>query len=147
MATVEPPSLEILVREPDGFVIWNGPPFANGQPSVKLDKVQCSSGRFSEDGSKLMVMKSESQISIYDCKCWKEIRSFNVPNVLAATISPCGTYLQTFQKSTSPQDKNVVLWRIATGDSVYHLSQKNMTKATWYFLTTACLHKILSVEV
>ncbi|XP_027117751.1 eukaryotic translation initiation factor 2A isoform X1 [Coffea arabica] len=131
MATGQSPSLEILVREPDGFFIWNGPPFADGQPSVKLDKVQCSSAKFSEDGLKLMVMKSDSQISIYDCKTWREIRSFQVPNVLAATMSPCGTYLQTFQKSTSPQDKNVVLWRIDHGDSVHHLSQKNMTKATW----------------
>ncbi|PKI33569.1 eukaryotic translation initiation factor 2A isoform X2 [Punica granatum] len=128
---VTPPALEILVREPDGFSLWNGPPFTNDQPSVKLERAPCKSAGFSEDGSKLMVMKSESVISIYDCSSYKEIRSFEVPNVLAAILSPCGTYLQTFQKSTTPQEKNVVLWIIETGDSVYQLFQKNMTKTTW----------------
>ncbi|KAL2529947.1 Eukaryotic translation initiation factor eIF2A family protein [Forsythia ovata] len=132
MAVAEPsPSLDILVRDPEGFAIWHGPPFTNGQPRIKLDTVQCTSTKFSEDGSKLMVTKSDSLISIYECQSLREIRSLQVPNVLAATISPCGTYLQTFQKSTSPQDKNVVVWKIDTGDSVYQLFQKNMTKATW----------------
>lgn len=131
MAIVEPPSLEILVREPDGFVIWNGPPFADGQPSTKIDKIKCSSANFSEDGSKLMIITSDSEISIYDCKVWREIRLFKVPNLLAAVLSPCGTFLQTFQKSTSPQDRNVVLWKTETGDSVHSFSQKNMTKSTW----------------
>lgn len=132
MAVVEPSSsLDILVREPEGFVIWNGPPFPRGQPGIKLDRVPCTSAKFSEDGSKLMVTKSDSIISIFDCKTLKEIRSFNVPNVLAAVISPCGTYLQTFQKCSSPQDKNVVLWKIENGEYVYQLFQKNMTKVTW----------------
>lgn len=135
MAVAEPsPSMEILVRDPDGFVIWHGPPFTNGQPRIKLDKIQCTSVKFSEDGSKLMVMKSDSLVSIYECKSLREIRSLQVPNVLAATISPRGSYLQSFQKPTSPQEKNVVLWKIDTGDSAYQLSQKNMTKATWYLL-------------
>ncbi|XP_070016080.1 uncharacterized protein LOC107819466 [Nicotiana tabacum] len=132
MAVVEPSSsLDILVREPEGFAIWNGPPFPSGQPGIKLDRVPCTSAKFSEDGSKLMVTKSDSIISIFDCKTLKEIRSFNVPNVLAAVISPRGTYLQTFQKCSSPQDKNVVLWKIENGEYVYQLFQKNMTKVTW----------------
>ncbi|KAI5676054.1 hypothetical protein M9H77_07004 [Catharanthus roseus] len=131
MEIVEPPSLEILVREQDGFVMCDGPPFPNGQPNAKLERITCSSANFSEDGSKLMIIKSDSEISIYDCKSWREIRSFQVPNLLAAVLSPCGTYLQTFQKSTSPQDRNVVLWNTETGDFVHNLAQKNMTKATW----------------
>ncbi|KAL5784166.1 hypothetical protein ACOSQ2_006558 [Xanthoceras sorbifolium] len=126
-----PPSLEILVREPDGFSVWSGPPFGNGQPNVMLERVACTSVKFSEDGSRLMVMKSDSIIGIYDCGSFKEIKSFQVPNVVAASLSPCGTYLQTFQKYSTPQEKNVVLWKTETGDSVYHLFQKNMTKATW----------------
>ncbi|XP_024970949.1 eukaryotic translation initiation factor 2A [Cynara cardunculus var. scolymus] len=125
------PALEILVREPGGLAIWNGPPFTNNQPSIKLDRVPCTSAKFSEDGSKLMVIKSESTISIYDCKSSKEIRSFESSNILAAALSPCGTYLQTFQKVSSPQEKNVTVWKTETGESVYTLSQKNMTKATW----------------
>ncbi|XP_071710468.1 eukaryotic translation initiation factor 2A [Rutidosis leptorrhynchoides] len=125
------PPLEILVREPGGFAIWSGPPFSNNQPSIKLDKVTCTSAKFSDDGSKLMVIKSESCISIYDCKTYKEIRPFESPNVLAAALSPCGTYLQTFQKSSSPQEKNVTLWKTEMGESVYTTFQKNMSKATW----------------
>ncbi|XP_048439634.1 eukaryotic translation initiation factor 2A [Pyrus x bretschneideri] len=132
MATAEPaPLLDILVRGPEGFSLWNGPPFSNGQPGVKLENVSCTSTKFSEDGSTLMVIKSDSVISIYDCTSCREIRSFQIPNVLAAALSPRGTYLQTFQKFSTPQDKNVTLWRTDTGDSVYHQHQKNMTKATW----------------
>ncbi|KAL3814737.1 hypothetical protein ACJIZ3_016005 [Penstemon smallii] len=126
-----PPSLDILVRDPEGFTIWSGPPFSNEQPSIRLDKVPCTSTKFCEDGSKLMVMRSDSLISIYDSKNLGEIRTLQVPNVLAASISPCGSYLQTFQKSTSPQDRNVVVWKTDTGESVYQISQKNMTKLTW----------------
>ncbi|KAI4324359.1 hypothetical protein L6164_023907 [Bauhinia variegata] len=126
-----PPSLEILVRGPEEFSLWNGPPFINGQPGVKLDKVICVSANFNENGSKIMVMKSNSVISIYDCASKKEIRSFEVPNVAAGVLSPCGTYLQTFQKSSTPQEKNVTLWKIDTGDPVYQLFQKNLTKTTW----------------
>ncbi|THG07617.1 hypothetical protein TEA_010332 [Camellia sinensis var. sinensis] len=132
MAVVDPsPSLEILVRGPEGFTLWTGPPYNNGQPSIKIERVPCTSAKFSEDGSKLMVIKSDSIISIHDCKSSKEIRSFEVPNILAATLSPRGTYLQTFQKVSSPQEKNVILWKTETGDSVYRLFQKNMTKTTW----------------
>lgn len=127
-----PPSLDILVRDTEGFTIWAGPPFSNGEPRVKLDKVRCSSTKFSQDGSKLMVIGSDSLISIYDSKSLVEIRSLQVPNLLAASISPCGTYVQTFQKSTSPHDKNVVLWKTETVEFVYQVYQKNMTKATWY---------------
>ncbi|KAK3002372.1 hypothetical protein RJ639_022533 [Escallonia herrerae] len=119
------------VREPGALALWTGPPFANGQPSIKLDKIPCTNAKFSDNGSKLMVIKSESTIGIYDCKSSKELRTFEVLNLLAATLSPCGTYLQTFQKALSPQQKNVTLWKVETGDLVYQLFQKNMTKASW----------------
>lgn len=122
----------VPVRGPDGFTVWTGPPYSNGQPGIKLERIPCSNAKFSEDGCKLMVMKSDSVISIYDCKSSKELRSFEVPNILGATLSPCGTYLQTFQKASLPQEKNVILWKTETGESVYHLFQKNMMKTTWY---------------
>ncbi|XP_020269612.1 eukaryotic translation initiation factor 2A isoform X2 [Asparagus officinalis] len=131
-ATVNPPTLQILAREPEGFSIWNGPPFANGQPHIRLERVPCSSAKFSENGSRLLVIKSTSVISIYDCSNdVTEIRSFEIPSVLAAALSPCGTFLQTFQKPSNPQDKNVSLWEIKTGVPVYQQFQKNMSKTTW----------------
>ncbi|KAG9139381.1 hypothetical protein Leryth_025832, partial [Lithospermum erythrorhizon] len=39
------PPPEILIKEPEGFSIWTGPPF----PSTKLSKTQCISSKFSED--------------------------------------------------------------------------------------------------
>nr|CAN83983.1 hypothetical protein VITISV_001098 [Vitis vinifera] len=125
------PSSFLLVRAPEGFSLWCGPPFNNGQPAVKLEKVICTNAKFSEDGSRLMVMKSDSTVSIYDCSSSKEIRSFAVPNMSAATMSPCGTYLQTFQRPSTPQEKNVILWKTETGAPVYQHFQKNMTKTTW----------------
>ncbi|KAF5742762.1 eukaryotic translation initiation factor 2A [Tripterygium wilfordii] len=121
----------VPVRGPEGFSVWNGPPFAGGQPTVKLENVVCTNATFSTDGSRLMVMKSDFVISIYDCSNYQEIKSFEVPNVAAAALSPCGTFLQTFQKSSTPQEKNVVLWKIETGDAVYQQFQKNLTKTTW----------------
>ena len=125
-------SLNFLpVRGSDGFSIWNGPPFIDNQPTInKLDKVACTSTKFSEDGSKLLVTKSET-LTIYECRGFGEIKSFEVPNLLAAALSPCGTYLQTFQKSSTPQEKNVVLWKVDTGGLVYSQFQKNMTKVSW----------------
>ncbi|XP_065847646.1 eukaryotic translation initiation factor 2A-like [Euphorbia lathyris] len=132
MATVSSSScLDILVRGPDGLCVWNGPPFGNGEPSIKLERIPCNNARFSEDGSTLMVIKSDSVVIIYDCTSLKEIRSFQFSNFLAAALSPCGTYLQTFQKALGPQDKNVSLWNIETSDAVYNQHQKNMTKTTW----------------
>ncbi|XP_026421073.1 eukaryotic translation initiation factor 2A-like [Papaver somniferum] len=130
-ATDTSPLLEILAREPEGYSLWDGPPFNNGEPRVKLAKVPCSTSKYSEDGSRLMVIKPDSKISIYDCSSSTEIRSFEIPNFLAATLSPRGTYLQTFQKVSTPQEKNVVLWNIETGTPVYQLFQKSMSRTTW----------------
>lgn len=125
------PTLEILAREPEGFSIWNGPPFNNGQPKVKLERVPCTAAKYSENGSRLMVMESGSSICVYDCNSFTKIKSFDIPAVSASALSPCGTFLQTFQKSTTPQEKNVVLWLIESGAAVYQHFQKNMTKTTW----------------
>nr|AKM76403.1 eukaryotic translation initiation factor eIF2A family protein [Geranium incanum] len=125
------PTLDILVRGPEGCSLWDGPPFSNGQPSVKLERVACKNAKFSDDGSRFMVTKSDSTVSIYDSGSSKEIRSFEAPNILAAALSPRGTYLQTFQKSSTPQEKNVVLWSVETGEPVYQQFQKNMSKTTW----------------
>ncbi|PKA56261.1 Eukaryotic translation initiation factor 3 subunit B [Apostasia shenzhenica] len=125
------PTLEVLTREPEGFSILSGPPFNNNQPKVKLERIPCTAAKFSENGSRLMVMESNSKISIYDCISSAKIKSFEIPSVTASTISPCGTYIQTFQRSTTPQDKNVVVWQIETGDAVFQHFQKNMTKTTW----------------
>ncbi|KAL3724307.1 hypothetical protein ACJRO7_029471 [Eucalyptus globulus] len=129
--TASSPPLHILVREPEGFSLWNGPPFANGQPSVKLDRTPCTSTMFSTDGSRLMVIRSDSVVGVYDCSNFKEIRNFEIPNLVTAALSPCGTYLQSFQKSSTPQEKNVILWKVESGESVYQLLQKNITKTTW----------------
>ncbi|PRQ49591.1 putative transcription factor WD40-like family [Rosa chinensis] len=132
-ASASAPPLDILVRGPEGFSLWNGPPFSNnGQPGIKLEhKIACSSTKFSDDGSRLMVLKPDSVITIYDCRSYAEIRSFQVPNLTAAALSPRGTFLQTFQKSSTPQNKNVTLWNVDTGEPAYDQFQKSITKTNW----------------
>ncbi|XP_073013198.1 uncharacterized protein [Typha latifolia] len=125
------PSLVILVREPEGFSIWRGPPFNNDQPDLKLERVPCTVAKFSEDGSRILVIKSTSVITIYDSSSFAEIKSFEIPSVLSAVLSPRGTYLQTFQKSSTPQEKNVTIWDVETTAPVFQLFQKNMSKTTW----------------
>ncbi|KAF9600190.1 hypothetical protein IFM89_005014 [Coptis chinensis] len=82
-----------------------GLPFNNGQPSMKLEKVHCSNSKFSEDGSTLMVIKPDSTIGLYDCTTYSRLDPLQSPMLFAATLSPRGTYLQTFQKSSTPQGK------------------------------------------
>ncbi|KHN07327.1 hypothetical protein glysoja_012625 [Glycine soja] len=66
-----------------------------------------------------MATKSNSLISVYDCRIAED--------AIAAALSPNGTYFQTFQKPLAPQEKNVTLWSIEIGATVYQQSQKNMT--------------------
>lgn len=119
-------------RDPDGFFVWKGPPMVNGLPSVKTEKIPCTSVKFSDNGSRLVVTKDTSSASIYDCATFTEIKSFQIPNLLAAVISPLGTYLQTFQKALTSQNKNVSIWKIDTGSVVHQQFQKNMLKTTWF---------------
>jgi translation initiation factor 2A len=100
------------VRELDCFSIWAGPPFTNSKPTSKLERIPCTSTKFSEDGSKLLVTKPNCVVSIYDCKFLAEIKS------LASALLPCGTYLQTFLKLTSPQEKNVIIWDVGNGQCI-----------------------------
>ncbi|CAN6481506.1 unnamed protein product [Victoria cruziana] len=134
MSLSSSPSLQILTREPDGFSLSTGPPFADGYPSVKLQGTPCSSSSFSPDGSLLLaVTDGNAAVRLYDTSIFAETLSFQIPGVTAASLSPRSTYLQTFRKPTpgSQQEKNVILWSTATSAPVYELSQKNITKTNW----------------
>ena len=127
-----PPPLDILVRSPEGFSLWTGPPFTNGEPGVKLDqKISCSTTKFSDDGSRLMLLKPDCVITVLDCRTYAEIRSFQVPNLTAAALSPRDRFLQTFQKSSTPQNKNVTLWNVDSGEAEYGQFQKSITRTNW----------------
>ncbi|XP_031495257.1 eukaryotic translation initiation factor 2A [Nymphaea colorata] len=128
------PSLQILTREPSGFSLSTGPPFADGHPGVKLQGSPCSSSSFSPDGSLLLaVTDSNAAVRLYDTSTFAETLSFQIAGVAAAVISPRSTYLQTFRKPSpgSQQEKNVVLWNTTTSAPVYELFQKNISKTTW----------------
>uniref|UniRef100_A0A0D3F7D4 Translation initiation factor beta propellor-like domain-containing protein n=1 Tax=Oryza barthii TaxID=65489 RepID=A0A0D3F7D4_9ORYZ len=127
-----PPALDILVREPDGFSVWSGPPYPTGSaPPVRLPKTACSATYFSGDGSRLLATVASASAAVYDCRTLSVVRSFELPGLLAAALSPAGTFLQTFQKSSSPQEKNVTVWHVDTATALYQHYQKNMSKATW----------------
>uniref|UniRef100_A0ACD5YVW3 Uncharacterized protein n=1 Tax=Avena sativa TaxID=4498 RepID=A0ACD5YVW3_AVESA len=126
------PALAILVREPDGFTVWSGPPYPQGSsPPQKLPKTACSATTFSSDGSRLLVTVASASATVYDCSSLSVIRSFDLPGLTAAALSPTGSYLQTFQKSSSPQVKNVTVWHVDTATALYQHYQKNLSKATW----------------
>uniref|UniRef100_A0A0E0K252 Translation initiation factor beta propellor-like domain-containing protein n=1 Tax=Oryza punctata TaxID=4537 RepID=A0A0E0K252_ORYPU len=128
----QPPALDILVREPDGFSVWSGPPYPTGSaPPVRLPKTACSATYFSRDGSRLLATVASASATVYDCRTLSVVRLFELPGLLAAALSPAGTFLQTFQKSSSPQEKNVTVWHVDTATALYQHYQKNMSKATW----------------
>lgn len=124
------PPLNYIVRGPDGLSLLVGPPFQDENPGVKLDKVPCTSAKFSDDGRKLLVTK-ENNVEIYDCDGTTQIQSIDVPAVVAAVFSPRSRFLQTYRRSSGGQDKNLVLWDVLSGVAVYQLSQKNISKANW----------------
>uniref|UniRef100_A0A8I6Z1T8 Eukaryotic translation initiation factor 2A n=1 Tax=Hordeum vulgare subsp. vulgare TaxID=112509 RepID=A0A8I6Z1T8_HORVV len=126
------PSLAILVREPDGFTVWPGPPYPPGSsPPQRLPKTACSATSFSTDGSRLLVTVAQASATVYDCSSLSVIRSFDLPGLTAAALSPTGSYLQTFQKSSSPQVKNVTVWHVDSAAALYQHYQKNLSKANW----------------
>ncbi|RLN07204.1 eukaryotic translation initiation factor 2A [Panicum miliaceum] len=128
-----PPALEILVREPDGFTVWSGPPYPPGttSPPQRLAKTACSATSFSADGARLLATVASASATVYDCRTLAVVKCFELPGLLAAALSPTGAYLQTFQKSSSPQEKNVTVWQVDTAVALYQHYQKSMSKATW----------------
>ncbi|RLM78151.1 eukaryotic translation initiation factor 2A [Panicum miliaceum] len=128
-----PPALEILVREPDGFSVWSGPPYPPGttSPPQRLPKTACSATSFSADGARLLATVASASATVYDCRTLAVVKCFELPGLLAAALSPTGAYLQTFQKSSSPQEKNVTVWQVDTAVALYQHYQKSMSKATW----------------
>ncbi|CAN6273399.1 unnamed protein product [Urochloa humidicola] len=128
-----PPSLEILVREPDGFTVWSGPPYPPGTtiPPQRLPKTACGATSFSTDGARLLATVASASATIYDCRTLAVVKCFELPGLLSAALSPTGAYLQTFQKSSSPQEKNVTVWHVDTAVALYQHYQKSISKATW----------------
>ncbi|OMO86321.1 Calmodulin binding protein-like protein [Corchorus capsularis] len=144
MATGETstPSLVFLVLERDGFSIWSGPHGKEIFFSEEHSKVSCTNVefiRFSEDGSRFMVVVSDSSIIVYDSTTWKELRSFPI-NALHSELSPLGTYLQTFEASEAytTEHGNVVLWEIETGKAVTRQFQTEMPNGTCSDEVVAC---------
>ncbi|KQK00250.1 eukaryotic translation initiation factor 2A [Brachypodium distachyon] len=126
------PALAVLVRGPDGFTVWSGPPYPSGSsPPQRLPKTPCSATSFSSDGSRLLATVASASATVYDCSSLSVIRTFELPGLTAAALSPTGSFLQTFQKSSSPQVKNVTVWHVDTATALYQHYQKNMSKATW----------------
>jgi translation initiation factor 2A len=77
---------------------------------------------------------ASASATVYDCGSLSVLRSFDLPGLTAAALSPTGSYLQTFQKSSSPQVKNVTVWHVDTATALYQHYQKNLSKATWFVL-------------
>jgi len=126
----------LAVREPDGFTVWSGPPYPPGttSPPQRLPKTACSATSFSTDGARLLATVASASATVYDCRTLAVVKCFELPGLLAAALSPTGAYLQTFQKSSSPQEKNVTVWHVDTAAALYQHYQKSMSKATWYVL-------------
>lgn len=124
------------VREPDGFTVWSGPPYPPGttSPPQRISKTACSATSFSADGARLLATVASASATVYDCRTLAVVKCFELPGLLAAALSPTGAYLQTFQKSSSPQEKNVTVWLVDTAVALYQHYQKSMSKATWFVL-------------
>lgn len=116
--------------------MWSGPPYPPGttSPPQRLPKTACSATSFSTDGARLLATVASASATVYDCRTLAVVKCFELPGLLAAALSPTGAYLQTFQKSSSPQEKNVTVWHVDTAAALYQHYQKSMSKATWFVL-------------
>ncbi|KAI8026761.1 Protein disulfide isomerase-like 5-1 [Camellia lanceoleosa] len=110
MAVVDPSSSwEILVRGPEGFTLWTGPPYNNGRPSIKNERVPCTSEKFSEDGSKLRIIKSNSIISIHDLQ-----------KLQRDQVNHFGPFVRFFYGLPAPTDSILARMVLTTLDSAVY---------------------------
>lgn len=97
--------------------------------NVNMNRVSCSSAKFSDDGCRLAVV-TPTVVDIYDSDSGKVVLQIPAAGVVWLAFSPMGTYLQTFQKPQG-QQKNLTLWDTTTGSIALQQFQKTVTKNSW----------------
>ncbi|GBG91863.1 hypothetical protein CBR_g53754 [Chara braunii] len=129
------PEQLFFLRDRDGLSLHVGPPNDVAPHKSSSGKIPCLSAQFSRDGSMLAAV-SASGVLLVETNSGREIQKLDVPGVLAVSISPKGTYLQTYHRASAakggePQEKNLNLWDISTGAPVFQLFQKVFQKSSW----------------
>ncbi|XP_024536257.1 eukaryotic translation initiation factor 2A [Selaginella moellendorffii] len=137
--------LPLIVRSAEGLTLLGG-------ESEKLQRLACAGASVSKDGSELAVITGDG-VDVFDPVTCNKIQSFRLDVVVAAVFSSAGSFLQIFRKATGPEDKNVGIWDVKTGEAVVLFYQKNFSKSSWPILqfsdddSVACRLATNSVQI
>ena len=76
----------------------------------------------------MVVHDSASGIQFIDMQTKKEVRNFPLQQVIATSLSPCNTFLLTFQRFAAFPENNLVLWRVSDGKKMAAFTQKQVDR-------------------
>jgi translation initiation factor 2A len=102
----------------------------------ELGDVKTASTLFSADG-RLLACVGAADVTIYDTMSNAVVRTIACPGTIATHFSPGATFLSTYQKANASgagDEKNLSVWRVATGEKVYACFQKSFQSAFWPYL-------------
>ncbi|PSC70931.1 eukaryotic translation initiation factor eIF2A family [Micractinium conductrix] len=124
-------SLQAVCRTPEELQFLSGPPQVASHGTVSG---AASSLVFTPDATRLLVVGGDV-VAVLDAASRAEQQRLSIPAVMAAALSPQGTYMVTFQRPTKNDsgaaDKNLKVWRLADGECVLSLYQKMFSKDSW----------------
>eukprot|EP00850_Spirogloea_muscicola_P018643 SM000173S03012 [mRNA] locus=s173:161487:165551:- [translate_table: standard] len=125
------------LRDADGVTLLTAPP-GPVAPLPPLVKVACTAVHVSESGSLLAAVRASGDggggaVALYDPRPSppRALAVLSAPGVAAVAISPLGSFVQTWQRPTSPDAKNLTLWDAATGQPLLQFFQKLRTPESW----------------
>eukprot|EP00850_Spirogloea_muscicola_P006734 SM000032S12118 [mRNA] locus=s32:629671:633479:+ [translate_table: standard] len=99
--------------------------------------VACTAVHVSESGSLLAAVRASGDgggaVALYDPRPSppRALAVLPAPGVAAVALSPLGSFVQTWQRPTSPDAKNLTLWDAATGQPLLQFFQKLRTPESW----------------
>ncbi|PRW44612.1 eukaryotic translation initiation factor eIF2A family [Chlorella sorokiniana] len=124
-------ALSIVCRTPEELQFLSGPPEVAKQAGIDT---AASSLVFSPDAQRLLVVGGDA-VAVLDAASRAEQQRLAIPAVMAAALSPKGTFLITFQRPSKDEsgqaDRNLKVWRLADGQQLLSLHQKTFSKDAW----------------
>ncbi|KAI3428624.1 hypothetical protein D9Q98_007447 [Chlorella vulgaris] len=122
--------LQLVCRTPNDVEFLTAPAVSQlgsvGAPASSLV--------FSPDATRLLLVGGDA-VAVLDAATRKQLQRLDIPAVVAAALSPQGTFMVTFQRPTKTEsgaaDRNLKVWRLEAGECLLSLHQKVYTKDTW----------------
>ncbi|KAL4428252.1 hypothetical protein ABPG75_002341 [Micractinium tetrahymenae] len=123
--------LGIVCRTPEELQFLSGPPQVASQSVVGSP---ASSLVFTPDATRLLAVGGDA-VTVLDASSRQQLQRLDIPAVMAAALSPKGTFMITFQRPSKDESgqahRNLKVWRLADAQCLLSLHQKLFTKDSW----------------